>query len=99
MPFSKPTPGETPITDFSELKVKGIVYRGWCPEGLPAQDGLAQRCHFRLGLGLVHALEPVGGQRHGPGVQQGLQAVALPALPRDRPDFQKLLSKLDGKTP
>ncbi len=27
MPFFKPIPGETPITDFSELKVKGIVYR------------------------------------------------------------------------
>ena len=27
MPFQKPIPGETPITDFSELKVKGIVYR------------------------------------------------------------------------
>jgi Fic-DOC domain mobile mystery protein B len=27
MPFFKPVPGETPITDFSELKVKGILYR------------------------------------------------------------------------
>jgi Fic-DOC domain mobile mystery protein B len=27
MPFFKPIPGETPITDVSELKVKGIVYR------------------------------------------------------------------------
>jgi fido (protein-threonine AMPylation protein) len=27
MPLFKPIPGETPITDFSELKVKGIVYR------------------------------------------------------------------------
>jgi Fic-DOC domain mobile mystery protein B len=27
MPFFKPIPGETPITDVSELKVKGILYR------------------------------------------------------------------------
>jgi hypothetical protein len=27
MPSFNPIPGETPITDFSELKVKGIVYR------------------------------------------------------------------------
>jgi Fic-DOC domain mobile mystery protein B len=27
MPFFKQIPGETPITDFSELKVKGILYR------------------------------------------------------------------------
>jgi hypothetical protein len=26
MPFFKPLPGETPIIDVSELKVKGIVY-------------------------------------------------------------------------
>jgi Fic-DOC domain mobile mystery protein B len=27
MPFFTPIPGETPITDVSELKIKGIVYR------------------------------------------------------------------------
>jgi fido (protein-threonine AMPylation protein) len=27
MPVFQPIPGETPITDFSELKVKGIFYR------------------------------------------------------------------------